>query len=81
MPLFKGSANNGTLYVVVLLSLISMAGFYLIGGQLPAVRAPHNEDSQVIIASPSPGQSSDNLQMDTFTGVTVTPSILPSPTF
>ena len=73
----KGTLGAGFAYMVLAILVIIGAGSLMIGSIIPQSKSPESGQS-VIITTPNPEQSKDNLQLYYFQGATYTPT--PSPT-
>lgn len=73
MKRIKGDIGTGTMYVIIIILLMSFAAFTLIGGQLPQL-----DNSQVgqpvAIVTNAPEPAKRDLQLYTFFGATITPT-------
>ena len=78
----RGSAmDKGSIYVVVILTLLIFGGYILVGGTIPT-RLPALNTNIVNVVIPSAEPSKSSLQLYTFEGVTNTPypTYAPPPT-
>ena len=74
----NGFIASGTLFVVVLILITTTLAFSLIGGQFPQLDNSKLGDIVAIVTNP-PEQAKNNLQLYTFSGVTITPSVTSAP--
>jgi hypothetical protein len=73
----KGALGSGTLFVVILILIVSALAFTLIGGQLPQLDSNQTGAPVSIITKP-PEDAKTNLQLYTFSGATLAPSLPPT---
>lgn len=78
LNLSKGAANMGTIFIVIVLTVITSSAFMMIGGTLPGTKPYNPKADQVVAIMPSPEDAHKNLQLLTFSGITVTPTPIPS---
>ncbi len=76
--IYKGSAGNGMVFVVIIILIMVAIAFNLIGGQLPRLDNRQLGNPVVLVTS-SPQNAKKNLQLYTFIGMTITPSPTPIP--
>lgn len=70
--------DKGTVYVVVILTLLIFGGFIMVGGTLPT-KNPKENTNLVAINKPLLEPSKSSLQLRTFSGATITPFSTQSP--
>ncbi len=73
----NGLILSGTLFVVVVLLIVTSLAFTLIGGQFPQLDNSKVGGAVAIVTNP-PEQAKNNLQLYTFSGITIAPPIPPA---
>lgn len=78
---FKGGVDAGTVYGIILLSIVVGGGYLMLGDIAPKLASPDDQQS-VNILKPWDKSKNSNLQLKTFNGVTgePTPTDTPTPT-
>lgn len=75
----RGAIGSGMTFVTILVLIAAAAAFTLIGGQLPQLNNSQ-VGSRVVVATPVVEPTRKNLQLYTFLGMTITPTIPPGRT-
>ncbi len=75
----RGAIGSGMMFVMILVLIAGAIGYTLIGGQLPQL--DNNKiGNTVVVVTPSAKTAQKNLQLYTFLGLTITPTIPPGNT-
>lgn len=76
----RGAVGSGMMFVMILVLIAGAIGYTLIGGQLPQLDN-NNIGNTVIVVTPAAKTAQKKLQLYTFLGMTITPTIPPGNTF
>lgn len=73
----RGAIGSGMMFVMILVLIAGAIAFTLVGGQLPQLNNSQVGNS-VVIVTPAKETAKKNLQLYTFLGLTVTPTVPPA---
>jgi hypothetical protein len=74
----RGVVDAGTVYGIILLGIVVGGGLLMLGNSSPKLESPNQ--NQPVIIQKSDTSEEDNLQLEDFPGITLTPTPSPSPT-